>query len=91
MIRVYCLSKEEFPVSLMDLVRNSGELEILKEQISPDVILIYTALWNRGSLTRFRPILFAVRIRIAAPRRLFTNLAPASGVWSRSAAQSKGE
>jgi len=57
MIRVFLFSNERIPGTLFSRLEGTGEVQIERERASPDVVLIYSSVWNRAALQRYRPVL----------------------------------
>ena len=49
MIRVWLESKEQIPASLIERLKRSEQVEILKQDAVSDVRLIYVKVWNRSA------------------------------------------
>jgi DNA-binding NarL/FixJ family response regulator len=52
MIRVWLESKEQIPASLIERLKRSEQVEILKQDGISDVRLIYIRSWNRSALAQ---------------------------------------
>jgi len=57
MIRVYLYPKEGFPESLITRLKTYSEIHCLEEPASADVLLLYTAIYNRVTFSAINDIL----------------------------------
>lgn len=57
MIRVAIFECEKIPDSLMSLLDESDEVEVIRDFLSPDVLLIYSEAWNRAVLVKGKEFL----------------------------------